>query len=128
MWEEYKAFILRGNVVDLAVAVVLAAAFGTVITAIVEGLVTPLIGAIIGTPDFSAWSFTINNSRFMLGTVINAIVSFLAVASVIFFLIVKPMNMLNERRARQKTVAPPAPSTEEALLTEIRDLLRQQAR
>ena len=76
MWSEFRAFLLRGNVIDLAVAVVLGAAFGAVVTAIVEGFVTPLIGAIIGTPDFSALTFSINGSVFRLGLIVNALVSF----------------------------------------------------
>ena len=124
MWAEYRAFLLRGNVVDLAVAVVIGSAFGAVVTAIVVGLVTPLIGAIFGTPDFSALSFTINGSKFELGLVINALISFIAIATVVFFAVVKPMNMLNARLKLFPTV--PAPTAEVLLLTEIRDLLRQQ--
>ena len=98
--QEFKAFILRGNVIDLAIAVVIGAAFGSVVTAVVEGLITPLIAAIGGQPDFSQVGFTINDSKFLVGTVINAIISFLIIAAVIFFLVVKPMNLLIERARR----------------------------
>jgi large conductance mechanosensitive channel len=91
---EFKAFILRGNVVDLAIAVVIGAAFGGIVTAFVKDLITPLIAAIGGKPDFSALYFTINHSKFMIGDFINSIVGFLIIATVIFFLIIRPMNML----------------------------------
>jgi large conductance mechanosensitive channel len=127
MIEEFRKFLLRGNVIDLAVAVVMGAAFGAVVTAIVEGLVTPLIGAFGGVPDFSAVVFTVNNSQFKIGLVINALISFIAIAVVIFFLIVKPMNALMERMKRQEAVQPPAPSVEEKLLTEIRDAIKERS-
>jgi large conductance mechanosensitive channel len=128
MIEEFRKFLLRGNVIDLAVAVVIGAAFTGVVTAIVGGLVTPLIGALGGIPDFSAWGFTINNSRFAIGQIINAIINFVVVAAVIFFLVVKPMNLMMERMKRQEAVQPPAPSVEEKLLTEIRDAIKERPR
>ena len=97
MIEEFRKFLLRGNVIDLAVAVVMGAAFGVIITSITEGLITPLLGAIGGIPDFSAWTFTINGSQFQIGRVINAIFTFVITGLVIFFLIVKPMNVMMER-------------------------------
>lgn len=97
---EFKEFLLRGNVVDLAVAVVIGAAFGAVVTSLVENLITPLIAAIGGQPDFSAISFTINNSEFGIGAFLNALISFLIIAAVIFFFVVKPINVL---MARAKT-------------------------
>ena len=125
MFAEFRRFLLRGNVIDLAVAVVIGAAFGGIVTAIVEGLITPLIGAFGGVPDFSELVFTVNNSQFAIGRVINAILSFIIIAAVIFFLVVKPMNALMARAARQtEETAPPAPTKEEVLLTEIRDALR----
>lgn len=93
---EFRDFVLRGNVIELAVAVVMGAAFGAVVTALVETIITPLIGAINGQPDFSALSFTINNSVFNYGRLVNAVVSFLIVALVVFFVIVKPANTLIE--------------------------------
>jgi large conductance mechanosensitive channel len=100
MIKGFKDFILRGNVVDLAVAVVIGAAFGAVVTSLVANLVTPLIAAIFGKPDFSGLTFTINGSQFLYGSFINAVVSFVLVAAAIYFLIVAPMNKLAERRSR----------------------------
>lgn len=94
MLKEFKQFLLRGNVVDLAVGVVIGAAFSGIVTALVSGLITPLIGAFAKAPDFSGLSFTINGSKFMYGQFINALISFILVASTIFFFVVKPMNKL----------------------------------
>lgn len=107
MLKEFKQFIMRGNVVDLAVAVVIGAAFGAVVTAFVSDLVTPLIAAIGGQQDFSGLFFTINDSKFMYGHFINAIISFVLIAAVIFFFVVKPLNHLQERAARNKTPEDP---------------------
>lgn len=93
-FDGFKKFILRGNVVELAVAVVIGAAFSNIINSLVKGLITPLIGAFGGQPDFSGLKFTINNSQFMYGEFINAVVAFLIVAAVIFFLVVQPLNKL----------------------------------
>jgi large conductance mechanosensitive channel len=93
----FKKFLLRGNVVDLAVAVVIGAAFTTVVQAVVKGLITPLIGIFGGIGDFSAWTFTIAGSVFAIGEVVNALVSFLIVAAVVYFFVVLPMNKLVER-------------------------------
>ena len=98
MFKGFREFVLRGNVVDLAVAVVIGTAFGAVVTALVKDLLTPLIAAIVGKPDFSSLSFTINNSRFLYGDVLNAIISFLAIALVVYYVIVLPLNKLAERR------------------------------
>lgn len=121
--KEFKEFVSRGNVVDLAVAVVIGAAFTAIVTAVVEGLITPLVGMIGGT-DFRDMDFTINDSVFNYGIVINAIIYFLAVSAVVFFLVVKPLNTLAERRRRGQEPEPEPLTTEAALLTEIRDLLR----
>jgi large conductance mechanosensitive channel len=102
MIKGFREFILRGNVIDLAVAVVIGAAFGAVITSFVANIITPLIAAIFGKPDFSALTFTINGSRFFYGTFINSVVSFLLIAAAIYFVVVVPMNHLAERRARGK--------------------------
>jgi large conductance mechanosensitive channel len=125
MIKEFREFILRGNVVDLAVAVVIGAAFGAVVTAFVADFVTPLIAAIGGKPDFSALSFTINGSKFSYGHFINAVISFLIIAAVIFFAIVKPLNTLAARRKANIEPEPEAPAEDIILLTDIRDLLRQ---
>ncbi len=105
---EFKAFILRGNVVDLAVGVVIGVAFGAVVTALVKDLITPLIAAIGGQPEFFNLSFTINKSKFLYGDFINAVVSFLIIAAVVFFLVVRPVNWLMTRR---KTELPTDPTT-----------------
>ncbi len=107
MLKDFKQFILRGNVVDLAVAVVVGAAFGAVVTALVKDFVTPLIAAIGGQPDFSGLSFTINNSRFLYGDFLNAVISFLLIAAVIFFFVVQPINHMVKRAARNKTPEDP---------------------
>jgi large conductance mechanosensitive channel len=108
MLNEFKQFLLRGNVVDLAVGVVIGAAFGTIVSALVTDLITPLIGAIAKVPDFSGLMFTINGSQFMYGHFINALVSFLLISGVVFFFVVKPMNVLI---ARSKKGPPADPTT-----------------
>lgn len=109
MLKEFKAFLLRGNVVDLAVAVVIGIAFGAVIAALVADIITPLIAAIFGSHDFSALTFTINNSTFLYGAFINAVVAFVLVAAAIFFVVVKPMNALNACRAPAEATTRPCP-------------------
>ena len=106
LMNEFKAFILRGNVIDLAVAVVIGAAFGAIVTALVKDLITPLIAAIGGQQDFSGLYFTVNNSKFLYGDFINSILSFLIIAAVVFFLVIKPINFLMTHR-RQQVVADP---------------------
>lgn len=96
----FKEFISRGSVVELAVAVVIGAAFGAVVTSLVTDLITPLIAAIFGQPDFSELSFTINDSQFMYGSFINAVIAFLTIAAAVYLLVVLPMNELEERRRR----------------------------
>jgi large conductance mechanosensitive channel len=98
MGTEFRAFLLRGNVVDLAVGVVVGAAFGAVVTALVADLITPLIAAIVGKPDFGNLHFTINNSTFKYGDFINAILSFLFIATAVFFFVVVPVNRLMAMR------------------------------
>ncbi len=97
MWKEFRDFILRGNVVGLAVAVVVGAAFGALATQFVSSFVTPLIAAIGGEPDFGALEFTLNGARFRYGLFLNALISFLIIAAVVFFLVVKPVNELMKR-------------------------------
>jgi large conductance mechanosensitive channel len=94
MLREFRAFVLRGNMVDLAVAVVIGTAFTAVVNALVRDLITPLIAAVGGKPDFGDLAFTINGSRFAYGDFLNALVTFLLVATVVFFLVVKPVNAL----------------------------------
>ena len=100
MLKGFKEFILRGNVVDLAVAVVIGAAFGALVTAFVKDLITPLIAAIFGKPDFSSLSFTINSSTFLYGEFVNAVISFVLIAAAVYFVVVAPMNALAARRAK----------------------------
>jgi large conductance mechanosensitive channel len=126
MFKEFKAFIMRGNVVDLAVAVVIGAAFGAVVTALVADIITPII-SIPGKTNFSALTFHIRQSEFKYGEFLNAVISFLSIAAAVFFFIVKPLNMLAERRKRGEEETPPELTNEEVLLTEIRDLLRERA-
>ena len=126
VYKEFREFITRGNVIDLAVAVIIGLAFTAIINAIVSGLITPLIG-MIGGNDFSDLDFKINGSTFEYGLVINAAIQFLLIAAAVFFFIVKPINMLNERRRRGEEPEPEELSDEAALLTEIRDLLRDRS-
>ena len=107
MLNDFKAFLLRGNVIDLAVAIVIGVAFTAVIAAFVEDLVTPLIAALGGEPDFSALDFTINGSTFRYGDFINKVLSFLIIAAVIFFFVVQPMNYLVQRAKKEP---PPDPT------------------
>lgn len=122
--DEFKAFILKGNVVDLAVGVVIGAGFGKVVESMVKDVITPLIGAVGGQPDFSA----IKLGPLMVGNFVNAGVAFLILAAVIFFLVVKPMNALMALAKKKEAEAPaaPAPVPEDVkLLIEIRDLLKK---
>lgn len=124
MLSEFKKFLMRGNVVDLAVAVVIGTAFTRIVDAIVSGLITPLVGMIVS-KDFTEMTFDINGSVFRYGQVIDAIIFFVSVAAVVFFVVVKPMQAIAARRAAgtEPTEDTPAPSDEAILLTEIRDLL-----
>jgi large conductance mechanosensitive channel len=99
----FRRFILRGNVVDLAVAVVIGAAFGSVVQALVKDLITPLIGAFGGVPDFSAVFFTVNGSKFLIGDFINAVIAFVLLAAVIYYFVVLPVSKLMDR------MSPPSP-------------------
>lgn len=105
----FKQFLLRGSVLDLAVAVVIGAAFGAVVAALVKDLLTPLIAAIVGKPDFSAIAFTVNNSKFLIGDFINAVVSFILIAAAVYYFVVLPVNHLMARLRRGE--APPDPTT-----------------
>lgn len=102
--KDFKEFLLRGNLVELAVAFVIGLAFAAVIQALVADLITPLIAAIGGNPDFSALTFTVNHSHFLYGAFINALIAFLVIAAVLFFLVVKPVNALMARRKTEPPV------------------------
>ena len=107
MLNDFKAFLLRGNVVDLAVAVVIGAAFGAVVLALVEDLITPLIAMIFGKPDFAALDFTINDSTFRYGDFINKVFTFVTIAAAVFFFVVVPVNALMQRAKKEP---PPDPA------------------
>jgi len=114
----FKAFLLRGNVVELAIAVVIGVAFGVVITAFVKDLVTPLIAAIGGQPDFSSMSFTLNKSKFLYGDFLNALIAFIIIAAVIYFFVVIPYTALMQR-ARKEPPADPTTKKCPECLSEI---------
>lgn len=108
MLKGFRQFIMRGNVIDLAVAVVIGAAFGAVVTAFVTNILTPLIAAIVGKPDFSAFSFTVNGAVISYGVFLNALISFLLIAAAVYFFMVAPMNAWKARAARNAVSADPA--------------------
>src|SRR5579872_2794920 len=97
MLKGFKQFLMRGNVIDLAVAVVIGGAFGKVVTALVEDLINPIIAALVGKPDFSQIAFTVNASKFKVGDFFNALVSFVLIAAAVYFVVVVPMNALMAR-------------------------------
>jgi large conductance mechanosensitive channel len=103
----FKQFMMRGNVVDLAVAVVMGAAFGAVVTALVKDLITPIIAALVGKPDFSNIFFDINHSRFLIGDFVNAIVSFLLIGAAVYFFVVLPLNTFMARLKRGEVAPDP---------------------
>ena len=119
MFKGFKEFVLRGNVLDLAVAVVMGGAFGAVVAALVKDLLTPLIAAIGGQPDFSSIAFTVNGSKFLIGDFINALVAFVFVAAAIYFFVVTPMNMVAERRRRGEAPADPTTKKCPECLSEV---------
>ena len=124
MIKGFREFLMRGNVVDLAVAVVVGGAFAKVINALVLGFINPIVAAIFGKPDLnSVGNFTIGKGEFHIGLILTELLSFFFVALAIYFFVIVPMNKLNERRARNAEVVEPGP-TEIELLTEIRDSLR----
>ena len=126
MLKEFKAFILRGNVVDLAVGIIVGAAFKDVIDSLVKNVFTPLIGA-IGGADFTSLTIKLRDDAVIgYGAFITAVISFVLIAAAVFFFVVKPLNVLAERRKRGEEETPPELTNEEVLLTEIRDLLRAQ--
>ena len=124
MLKGFKEFISRGNVVELAVGVIIGAAFKNIVDALVDGIINPLIAAVIGKPDFSdAFILTLNGTDVKFGVLITAVINFLLMAFAIYFCIVVPMNALNARRKKAKEDAPKEVSDEVKLLTEIRDAL-----
>ena len=126
MIKGFKDFLLRGNVVDLAVAVVIGVAFGGVVAAFLKGIITPLVAAIFGKPDLTGvGAFTINNANFSIGLVLDALLNFVIIAAVIYFFVVVPVNALMARRKAGIEGEVESPSEDIVLLQEIRDLLRQ---
>lgn len=121
MVKEFREFLLRGNVVDLAVAVVIGAAFSAVVNSFVADIITPLLG-LLGIPDFSTWVVTVGDAELRPGLFLNALISFVIVAAAIFFFVVKPMNAAMTRFRKDEEAAPAGP-TEVELLTQIRDEL-----
>ena len=105
--KDFRQFLLRGNVVDLAVGIVIGAAFGQIVSSVVAGLITPIFAAIGGKPNFAALSFTINGSHFHYGLVINALISFLVIATAVFFVVVRPVNALMDRFRTEPDVSQP---------------------
>ena len=128
MLKEFRDFIARGNVIDLAVGIIIGAAFTAIVTSVVEDLVNPLIGLIVGGIDFSSVSFGVGDAQFMIGNFINAVIKFLIIAWVVF-LIVKAVNRVTAMAAKKEEPAPEEPKgpTQEELLVEIRDLLKTRA-
>ena len=125
MIKGFRDFIMRGNVVDLAVAFVIGVAFAAVVDGLLKGLVNPLISAIFGKPNLdSVGTFTINNSVFSIGVFLTALINFILIAAAIYFFVVVPMNLIQERRRRGQEPAPEEVSEEVLVLREIRDSLQ----
>ena len=125
MWAEFKTFISRGNVLDLAVAVIIGGAFGAIVNSLVNDIIMPLVGVIIGGLDFTGLSITVGSSVILYGNFIQAIINFLIIAFSVF-LVVKAANKF-QRKQEAAPAPPPPPTKEETLLAEIRDLLKAQA-
>ena len=125
MLKEFRDFLMKGNLVELAVAVVMGIAFGAVVKSFVDNLITPIIGMIFGV-DFSSETFTINGSTFHYGLFLNDVIYFVLVAASVFFFVVKPINAITARMNKGKE-GEPVPPSETELLTEIRDLLARRA-
>lgn len=126
MLKEFRDFLLRGNVLDLAVAVVIGAAFGAVITSLVNDIIMPLVGVLLGGVDFTTLSFQVGDATVAYGLFIQAIINFIIIGAAIFF-VVKSANKLFATKEEAAPAAPPEPSAEEKLLAEIRDLLKERA-
>ncbi len=120
----FRDFIMRGNVVDLAVGVVIGASFGTLVNSLVKDILTPFIGAVIRVSDFSGLTFTLNGSTFMYGSFLNALIAFLIVGAAVYFFVVLPLNTFMTRFKKGEVEAPSVPE-DIALLREIRDLLKK---
>jgi large conductance mechanosensitive channel len=127
MWKEFRDFINRGNVIDLAVAVIIGGAFGAIVSSLVNDIIMPLIGLLMGGVDFASLAVHVGDAQILYGSFIQAVVNFVLIAFVLF-LIVRGFNKFQERQAKEEEAAPPPPpepSPEEKLLAEIRDLLKE---
>ena len=124
MLKEFRAFMLRGNIIELAVAIVIGAAFGALVTSLVANLLTPIVAAIIGKPDFSNLTFAINGSVFHYGSFLNALIAFISIAAAVFFFVVRPVDAIQRRMGIEKPED--GRSDEATLLEEIRDVLKEQ--
>ncbi len=124
MLKEFRAFMLRGNIIELAVAIVIGAAFGALVTSLVANLLTPVVAAIIGKPDFSNLTFAINGSVFRYGSFLNALIAFVSIAAAIFFFVVRPVDAIQRRMGIEKPQD--GRSDEATLLEDIRDILKEQ--
>ena len=124
MLKEFRAFMLRGNIVELAVAIVIGVAFGALVTSLVANLLTPIVAAIIGKPDFSNLTFAINGSVFHYGSFLNALIAFVSIAAAVFFFVVRPVDAIQRRMGIEKPED--GRSDEATLLEEIRDILKEQ--
>ncbi|MFN3335098.1 MAG: large-conductance mechanosensitive channel protein MscL [Caldilinea sp.] len=122
MWNEFKQFISRGNVLDLAVAVVMGTAFGAIVNSLVNDIIMPIVGVILGGLDFTGLAIKVNEAAILYGSFIQAIINFLIIAGAMFFVVKGANSVMKQKEAAP---APPEPSAEEKLLTEIRDLLKQ---
>ena len=124
MLKEFRAFMLRGNIIELAVAIVIGVAFGALVTSLVANLLTPIVAAIIGKPDFSNLTFAINGSVFHYGSFLNALIAFVSIAAAVFFFVVRPVDAIQRRMGIEKPED--GRSDEATLLEEIRDILKEQ--
>ncbi|AUZ28767.1 large conductance mechanosensitive channel protein MscL [Bacillus cabrialesii] len=127
MWKEFKAFAMRGNIVDLAIGVVIGGAFGKIVTSLVNDIIMPLVGLLLGGLDFSGLSFTFGDAVVKYGSFIQTIVNFLIVSFSIF-IVIRTLNGLRRKKEAEEEAAEEAPDAQEELLKEIRDLLKQQTK
>ncbi|MCO4852811.1 large conductance mechanosensitive channel protein MscL [Bacillus vallismortis] len=127
MWNEFKAFAMRGNVMDLAIGVVIGGAFGKIVTSLVNDIIMPLVGLLLGGLDFSGLSFSFGDAVVKYGSFIQTIVNFLLISFSIF-IVIRVLNGLRRKKEAEEEAAEEAPDAQEELLKEIRDLLKQQTR
>ncbi|OBA03011.1 mechanosensitive ion channel protein MscL [Bacillus subtilis] len=127
MWKEFKAFAMRGNIVDLAIGVVIGGAFGKIVTSLVNDIIMPLVGLLLGGLDFSGLSFTFGDAVVKYGSFIQTIVNFLIISFSIF-IVIRTLNGLRRKKEAEEEAAEEAPDAQEELLKEIRDLLKQQTK